>query len=82
MDIVKLFKAGEANLNNLIKGESDLFISKAIQKAFIDVNEEGAEAAAANGESNPTTELRTVILTKQIHNRLLPKDAIYLFSSK
>nr|AAN71634.1 serine protease inhibitor serpin 1c [Mamestra configurata] len=48
MNIVKLFTGGEARLNNLIKGESDLFITDAIQKAFIDVNEEGAEAAVAN----------------------------------
>ncbi|XP_073951129.1 alaserpin-like isoform X6 [Choristoneura fumiferana] len=43
-----LFDSATARLNNLLENESGLFVSNAIQKAFIEVNEEGAEAAAAN----------------------------------
>ncbi|XP_071053226.1 serine protease inhibitor 3/4-like isoform X26 [Onthophagus taurus] len=47
-----------AEFPNLIKGDEPLKVSKAIQKAFIEVNEQGAEAAAA-----------TVIITKKCISR-------------
>jgi len=46
MGICDVFDAGKANLSG-ISGQQDLFVSGAFHKAFLEVNEEGSEAAAA-----------------------------------
>jgi len=44
----KMFTA-EAEFDNMLESSDDLFVSKILHKACIEVNEEGSEAAAATG---------------------------------
>ncbi|CAG4937214.1 unnamed protein product [Colias eurytheme] len=49
LGVKKIFSPGEAQLTRLLKGDdSTVSINDAVQKAYIQVNEEGSEAAAAN----------------------------------
>ncbi|XP_069793655.1 antithrombin-III [Narcine bancroftii] len=48
MGLVDLFDAERASLPGLVEGlQTDLYVSDAFHKAFLEVNEEGSEAAAA-----------------------------------
>jgi serpin B len=47
MGMKDAFSAGVADFSGINGKKNDLFISKVIHKAFVDVNEEGTEAAAA-----------------------------------
>nr|XP_034824065.1 antichymotrypsin-2-like isoform X4 [Maniola hyperantus] len=49
LGIKTIFDKGNSGLTKMLNKPESLYVSKAIQKAFIEVNEEGAEAAAATG---------------------------------
>lgn len=49
MGLSSMFDPVTADFRGITK-EKELYVSEAIQKAFIEVNEEGSEAAAATGK--------------------------------
>src|SRR5262249_6270641 len=54
MGMTRLFTPGEADLTGM-SSEEELFVSAVIHKAFVDVKEEGTEAAAATGIAEKST---------------------------
>ena len=67
------FSAGDADFSGMT-GTRDLFVSTVIQKAFIEVNEKGTEAAAATGV---VMALRSMPIEKRIEFRA---DRPFLFA--
>ena len=47
MGMADMFKADKADLSGITGGPNDLYVSSVLQKVFVEVNEEGSEAAAA-----------------------------------
>lgn len=48
MDVKRVFDSEQARLTRLINSDEQIWVEKATQKTFIDVNEQGIEATAAN----------------------------------
>jgi serine protease inhibitor len=48
--IVDIFDKNKSVLNGILQRDEPLYVSTAIQKAFVEVNERGTEAAAANSK--------------------------------
>ena len=50
LGVTDLITAGQADLSGVAGEPGDMHVSSVVHKAVLEVNEEGAEAAAATGE--------------------------------
>lgn len=48
MDVQHIFDPQKARLSRFLKNKGHMYISKAMQKAYIEISENGTEAGAAN----------------------------------
>lgn len=51
----RIFNTTEAQLTRLLMSDEIMYVSKATQKAFIEINEEGAEVSGGNGKFFPSS---------------------------
>ncbi len=58
LGMLDAFDGGKADFSGMTEAIQDLFISEIIHKAFVDVSEEGTEAAAATAVMMRTTSIR------------------------
>ncbi|XP_041974476.1 antichymotrypsin-2-like isoform X3 [Aricia agestis] len=62
LGIKAIFDSSNSGLTKILNNNESLYVSKAVQKAFIEVNEEGAEAAAATAF---VVECRSLVLSEE-----------------
>ncbi|XP_006115621.2 leukocyte elastase inhibitor-like [Pelodiscus sinensis] len=60
LGMTDVFRPNEADLSGMAK-QGDLSVSQVVHKAYIDVNEQGTEAAAATGISVGVTSISTLV---------------------
>ncbi|XP_053601691.1 serine protease inhibitor 3/4-like isoform X3 [Plodia interpunctella] len=65
LGIKQIFNKEYSGLTKILNEEEPLYVSKAIQKAFIEVNEEGAEAAAATAVKKKKKSKKNKVLKHQ-----------------
>ncbi|XP_030024556.2 serine protease inhibitor 3/4-like [Manduca sexta] len=63
LGIKAIFQENNSGLNKILNNDEPLYVSEAVQKAYIEVNEEGTEAAASTGVTLDPKSAEIVITT-------------------